>query len=341
MCFKVAPKVEDPYANNPSHKAFTRSFLSTTSSEFGQENFLTCPLGVLFTLGILLGSGGAQGRTGYQIGKTLRLKSISSSSDLSEAQEEMKSLYKELNSSLSSEMTLLEKEQKVQVVKISSGLVIQDTINLEDNFNKSITNDFEGELLMVNFSNRTTAALTINDWVDKQSNGLVEKFFMDDIPDNTWMILINVFYFRDFWQNPFEQHYTRIENFSVSSDRHLQVPMMSKEELLKYGKFESDGFEIVSKPFKNTRFTFVIVLPLEKWSLTGAVELLNGNKILSEYMKQLQDITVSLRLPKFTVKNTLDLIRPLSSMGIVDLFNPGTADLSGKDIYMFCFSHLD
>ncbi|XP_018646423.1 serpin, putative [Schistosoma mansoni] len=328
MCIRFSSKVDDPYANNPSHKAFTRAFLSKSTVEFGQDNFLTCPLGILFTLGILLGSGGAQGKTGHQIGKAIRLKSTSSSWNPFGAQEEMKSLYKELNDSLGSEKTFIDdKEEKV--VRISTGLFVQRTYEIETSFNESIKNDFKGELIPVNFLNRTSATLSINRWVDQQSNGLLEKFFMDDIPDDTGMILVNVFYFRDFWESPFEPHYTKIENFDISPNRQIKVPMMMKEEVLHYGKFENQGFEIVSKPLNNTRFTFVVVLPLEKWSLTGAMELLNGNKILSEYIKKLKETTVSLRLPKFTLKNTLDLVQTLKSMGIVDLFNPVAANLSG------------
>lgn len=111
----------------------------------GGDNFLTCPIGILFTLGILLGSGGAQGRTGYQIGKTMRLKSTSSSWNSSEAQQEMKSLYQELNNSLTSEKTFLN-EKEENVVRISTGIFVQKTYEVERRFNESIANDFEGEL---------------------------------------------------------------------------------------------------------------------------------------------------------------------------------------------------
>ncbi|CAH8561904.1 unnamed protein product [Schistosoma mattheei] len=328
MGMLFTPENDDPYANIPSHKAFTRTYLSTVTADFGEDNFLTCPLGILFTLGILLGSGGAQGRTGYQIGKVMRLKSTSSSWNSSEAQQEMKSLYQELNNSLTSEKTFLN-EKEENVVRISTGIFVQKTYEVERRFTESIANDFEGELKQVDFSNGTSATVDINDWVDQQSNGLLEKFFTDDIPDDTAMILVNVFYFRDFWQSPFEPHYTRIENFDISSDHQITVHMMTQEEVMKYGKFEDEGFEIVSKPLNNTRFTFVIVLPLEKWSLNGATELLNGNKVLSEYVKNLKETTVSLRLPKFTLKNTLDLVPTLKSIGVVDLFDPVKSDLSG------------
>ncbi|CAI2730970.1 unnamed protein product [Schistosoma spindalis] len=328
MCIRFSTKVADPYANIPSHKAFTRAYLSTVTADLGQDNFLTCPLGILFTLGILLGSGGAQSRTGFQIGKTIRLKSTSSSWNSSEAQEEMKSLYKELNDSLTSEKTFLnEKEEKV--VRISTGIFVQNNYEVERSFNESIENDFEGELKQVDFSNPTNATLEINDWVDQQSNGLLEKFFIDDIPDDTAMILVNVFYFRDFWESPFEPHYTRIENFDISPNHQITVHMMTQDAVMMYGKFKDEGFEIVSKSLNNTRFSFVIVLPLEKWSLNGSMELLNGNKVLSEYVKNLKETTVSLRLPKFTLKNTLDLVPTLKSIGIVDLFDPVKADLSG------------
>ncbi|CAH8586397.1 unnamed protein product [Schistosoma margrebowiei] len=328
MGILFTPENDDPYANIITYKAFTHAYLSTVTTDFGEDNFLTCPLGIIFTLGILLGSGGAQGRTGYQIGKTMRLKSTSSSWNSSEGQQEMKSLYKELNNSLTSEKAFLN-EKEENVVRISTGIFVQNTYVVERSFNESIANDFEGELKQVDFSNRTSATVDINDWVDQQSNGLLEKFFTDDIPDDTVMILVNVFYFRDFWQSPFEPHNTRKEDFYISPDRQITVDMMTQEGVMKYGKFEDEGFEIVSKPLNNTRFTFVIVLPLEKWSLNGATELLNGNKDLSEYVKNLKETTVSLRLPKFTLKNTLDLVPTLKSIGVVDLFDPVKSDLSG------------
>ncbi|VDO75868.1 unnamed protein product [Schistosoma margrebowiei] len=206
MALLFSPENDDPYANIPSHKAFTHAYLSTVTATFGEDNFLTCPLGILFTLGILLGSGGAQGRTGYQIGKTIRLKPTSCSWNSFEAEESVKSLYKELNNSLTSEKTFLNGKEE-NVVRISTGIFVQKTYEVERSFNESIANDFEGELkqasycsltivLLVDFSNRTSATVDINGWVDQQSNGLLEKFFTDDIPDDTVMILVNVFYFR-------------------------------------------------------------------------------------------------------------------------------------------------
>ncbi|VDO87207.1 unnamed protein product [Schistosoma margrebowiei] len=59
---------------------------------------------------------------------------------------------------------------------------------------------------------------------------------------------------------------------------------------------------------------------------------MNGNKVLSEYVKNLKETAVSLRLPKFTLKNTLDLVPTLKSIGVVDLFDPVKSDLSGKNI---------
>ncbi|RTG80035.1 uncharacterized protein DC041_0002685, partial [Schistosoma bovis] len=152
------PENDDPYANIPCHKAFTRAYLSTVTADFGGDNFLTCPLGILFTLGILLGSGGAQGRTGYQIGKTMRLKSTSSSWNSSEAQQEMKSLYQELNNSLTSEKTFLN-EKEENVVRISTGIFVQKTYEVERRFNESIANDFEGELKQASYCSLVIVSL--------------------------------------------------------------------------------------------------------------------------------------------------------------------------------------
>ncbi|CAH8553674.1 unnamed protein product [Heterobilharzia americana] len=281
-------------------------------------------------LSILLGTGGVRGNTGFQIGKSLRLKSMFSPSNLSEAREETKSLYKELVESFTTETTT--KDQQIgQVVKISTGIFIQETFEINSNFQESVKADFQEEIEKVDFINRTSAALRVNHWVKEKSNGLVERFFTsaNDIPNHTWMILINVFYFKDHWENPFEPHYTRIETFSVSSTRHLKVPMMASEEVLKYGRFQGDGFEVISKPLKDIRFTFVILLPLNKWEIHKPVQVLNGNKILSEYVNTLKETTVSLRLPRFNLKKTVDLVKPMEAMGIIDLFRPLEANVSG------------
>ncbi|VDO83285.1 unnamed protein product [Schistosoma margrebowiei] len=150
MCIRFSIKVNDPYANIPSHKAFTHAYLSTVTTDFGEDNFLTCPLGILFTLGILLGSGGAQGRTGYQIGETMRLKSTYCLWNSFEAEENVKSLYKELNNSLTSEKTFLN-EKEENVVRISTGIFVQNTYEVERSFNESIANDFEGELKQASY----------------------------------------------------------------------------------------------------------------------------------------------------------------------------------------------
>nr|CAH8853236.1 unnamed protein product [Trichobilharzia regenti] len=330
MCFKTPPQQQDPYVNSPSHKAFTRAFLSKSTVAFGQDDYLACPLGVLFMLSILLGTGGTQGNTSYQIGKSIRLKSMFSPTNQTEAREEIKSLYKELVESLTTEIRT-ENRKTNQVIKISTGTFVHETVEINPKFQQSLKDDFQEELERVDFGNRTSAAININHWVDEHSYGLVKKFFTSarEIPKDSWMIMISVFYFKDYWENPFEPHYTRIETFSVSPRRNLKVPMMASEEVLLYEKFQKDGFEMISKPFRNTRFTFVVILPLNKWELSKPVEVLNGNKILSKYVGKLKETTVSLRMPKFKLEKTIDLVKPLEDIGIVDLFRPLQADITG------------
>ncbi|CAH8553686.1 unnamed protein product [Heterobilharzia americana] len=177
-------------------------------------------------LSILLGTGGVRGNTGFQIGKSLRLKSMFSPSNLSEAREETKSLYKELVESFTTETTT--KDQQIgQVVKISTGIFIQETFEINSNFQESVKADFQEEIE------------------------------------------------------------------------------------------------------KDIRFTFVILLPLNKWEIHKPVQVLNGNKILSEYVNTLKETTVSLRLPRFNLKKTVDLVKPMEAMGIIDLFRPLEANVSG------------
>ncbi|VDP97638.1 unnamed protein product [Trichobilharzia regenti] len=232
MCFKTPPQQQDPYVNSPSHKAFTRAFLSKSTVAFGQDDYLACPLGVLFMLSILLGTGGTQGNTSYQIGKSIRLKSMFSPTNQTEAREEIKSLYKELVESLTTEIRT-ENRKTNQVIKISTGTFVHETVEINPKFQQSLKDDFQEELE------------------------------------------------------------------------------------------------------RNTRFTFVVILPLNKWELSKPVEVLNGNKILSKYVGKLKETTVSLRMPKFKLEKTIDLVKPLEDIGIVDLFRPLQADITGEQVIFY------
>ncbi|TNN18161.1 Leishmanolysin-like peptidase isoform 2 [Schistosoma japonicum] len=123
--------------------------------------------------------------------------------------------------------------------------------------------------------------------------------------------------------------FTENTTFEVSTSRQIQVPIMSSEEELDYGDFQSEAFEMISKSFKNTRFSFIVMLPKEKWNLHHLSQFLTGNKLLKPYIEQLENSMVSLKLPKLKLESSLDVVESLKLLGINDLFEPGIADLSG------------
>ncbi|VDQ09389.1 unnamed protein product [Trichobilharzia regenti] len=62
---------------------------------------------------------------------------------------------------------------------------------------------------------------------------------------------------------------------------------------------------------------------------------------LEQYIKNLENNMVSLKLPRFSMESTSNLIEVLKSIGVTDLFSPDKADLSGitgeQNIYVTNF----
>ncbi|KAF8572206.1 hypothetical protein P879_01699 [Paragonimus westermani] len=64
--------------------------------------------------------------------------------------------------------------------------------------------------------------------------------------------------------------------------------------------------------------------------MDGVEKLLSGQYCLQSTFKAQKDTVVSLKLPKFKLEKALDLIPTMESMGLVDIFHRGMADLSGN-----------
>lgn len=297
----------------------------------GDNNYLSCPLGVLFLLSTLLGSGGARGNTGQQIAKALRLHSSGTTvSSMTEMVDESKALYDEIYQSLTTERTYIDNKQ-VPVISVATGAFIQKGIGIQPRFRWSAQNEFKCTIEELDFKNQSVSAGIINGWVNSGTHGLIPRFFRvaNEIPPDTRLVIINVLYFKDQWQKQFTLASTTVEEFALSAERTIKIPMMNSVENVQYGKFDDYGFQMISKDFKNDRFSFVVLLPMEMFQLSGVEQVLNGRQKLSQLMSKLQETTVSLKLPKFKIEQSMNLMRTLEAMNVLDLFRLQQADLTG------------
>ncbi|CAH8525657.1 unnamed protein product [Schistosoma turkestanicum] len=323
MCIRTVSPVHDP-------SYFTQTFINNSITVAEEGNFVTCPFGVLFMLCTLLGSGGPRMNTSIQIGNAILGKDNYHHNNWKSLSSDAVQLYKSTLESLSGEMTSID-DQMTQVITLANGIYASDELKINEEFEHLLSKHFSEVIHRVNFADQLTVMKLINKWIADKTNNLIPQFFNhpQDIPPNALLSLFSVFYFKDVWEVPFIEMFTENSTFSVSSDRQIYVPIMSSEEELDYADFNSEGFEMISKSFKNTRFTFIVILPKDKWNANYTSLFLIQNNLLENYIQKLKNEQVSLKLPKFKLETLVDLEKTLKQLGIHDIFNPLKADFSG------------
>jgi serpin B len=185
------------------------------------------------------------------------------------------------------------------------------------------------------------ARKTINAWVEQQTKDKIKDLIPPGALDKlTRLVLTNAIYFKGDWLSPFRKPLTKEEDFKVSADRQVTVPMMHQTGFFKY--FDEDHFQALELPYVGGKLSMVVLLPKKVDGLAEFEQSLTAQN-LTKWLPQLQQHEVVVTLPKFKVTAEFTLNKILSSMGMPLAFSPHAADFSGmseeKDLYLSAVIH--
>jgi len=273
------------------------------------DNIFFSPYSISTCLGLVYE--GARGETASQMAQTLHLNS-----DPAQVGSEFGALQAELNA-----------QQGVNGISLSvaNGLWAQLNFPFLPAFLDDADTNYDATVQQVDF---TTAApqitAEINDWVSSQTDGMIPDLLKPGILNaSTRLALVNAIYFRGGWQTIFATNLTTAAPFYVSPNQFVNAFMMEQLETARY--YEDSWLQAVELPYLNSNITMVVLLPK-----------VNGPAVLTsqELTAALNGLTpkwMDVRLPKFKLDATLDLVTTLKNMGMVNAFLPGVADFSGID----------
>jgi serpin B len=188
---------------------------------------------------------------------------------------------------------------------------------------------FRAPIVQLDFRNDNQAALdAINQWSSDESHGRIPTIF-EKVQGP--LVLANAIYMLGEWQNPFSASATGDDRFA-SATGSMSVKMMKQRDEFRFAQV-SDA-KLVELPYKGG-LSMVVVLP-EKVDGLARIE----DEIASSYADWIQNLNirpVDVKLPRFTAETKLDLINPLTELGMHLAFG-GDADFSGidgcKDLYI-------
>jgi serpin B len=173
--------------------------------------------------------------------------------------------------------------------------------------------------------------------INRHVEGETEERIRDLLPPGsidsmTRLVITNAIYFKGTWVREFNPDETVEEEFRVSPDRAVSVPMMRRtDEDAIYPYTETDTLQVLEMPYAHgneTGISMIVLLPKD-----GNLTALEG-ALDAETIEELRDSLVEQRVrvvfPKFRLETDYTLSQILADMGMPTVFSYD-ADLSGMD----------
>ena len=188
---------------------------------------------------------------------------------------------------------------------------------------------FGAEIASLDFSDPQATEI-INEWVDTNTNGKIEKI-VERINPQTLLFLINAIYFKGNWQDEFDKSQTRPGTFHLSNGSEKRVEMMRREG--EYPYFRGENFEATSLPYGDGRMSMYIFLPNHNSSLNKFLRDLNAES-WEDWISEFQERRHDMILPRFKLEYEVSLNDTLEALGMGIAFGGG-ADFSGMGPSLF------
>ncbi|XP_068135321.1 glia-derived nexin [Hyperolius riggenbachi] len=276
------------------------------------DNVVMSPHGVASILGIL--QLGADGKTKKQLTTAMRYKV-----------NVVGKILKRINKGI------VAKKNK-DVVTTANAVFANTGFKMEDAFVSRNKEIFHCHVRNVDFQDRDTAAVLINQWVKNETKGMIDQLLSPESLDSPMvrLVIVNALYFKGLWKSRFQRENTKKRLFHGPDGKTYQVPMLAQLSLFKTGVFQTPSglhYKVIELPYHGDSISMLVALPTEERTPLSAIIPHISTKTLQSWMA-MNTKRIQLILPRFTVEAEADLQEPLKNLGISDMFDSYKANLT-------------
>jgi len=170
------------------------------------------------------------------------------------------------------------------------------------------------------------ARQSINAWVSSATNDKINDLLTPgSLDDTTRLVLVNAIHLKLPWASPFQVAATAAASFTRADGTSVSTSFMNQTEDLPYS--DDGDAQIVALPLVGGQVSVIIALPhgdlaTYEAGLTAATP--------GALAQPATSASVAVSLPKLSFTSpTFSLAKPLQAMGMVQAFNPQTANFTG------------
>ena len=266
----------------------------------GQENVCYSPVSLYWALS--MAGTGAAGQTQKEIYALL------GAADTQTLSENNNLLYQAVYSD----------EKTCRVYPVNS-LWMRQGVDFYDSFTDNAARAFYASCYTMDFG-APGAGRTISRWIGEQTRGLLQPEVTLQPLDI--MVLLNTVYFKANWVDAFKKSATAEDDFFAPAGA-VRCDFMHASRSGQAVAVE--GYNLAAVPMKGGWEMFFL-LPDEGESIDGLIEAHGLAALLDESRSEWRKIDWS--IPKFSARNTMNLVPVLQSLGVEQAFSPSAADFS-------------
>ncbi|XP_075849927.1 serpin B3-like [Microcebus murinus] len=229
-------------------------------------------------------------------------------------------------------LTELHKRTDAYELKIANRLYGEKTYQFLEQYLDNVKEFFLAHAESVDFQNAAEESeKKINSWVETQTNGKIKNLFpKKTLNSATILVLVNAVYFKGQWEKKFNKEYTKEGKFWLNKGTSKSVQMMNQRKSFNFALLEDVQAKVLEIPYKGEDLSMIVLLPNEIDGLQKLEDKLTAEKLIEWTSSQnMSKRDVDLYLPRFKLEESYDLKDVLMAMGMVDVFSPQDADLSG------------
>ena len=225
-------------------------------------------------------------------------------------------------------------------ISTANALWIRENYQILNTYLDTVETYYQATSQRVDFSKPAQAAEIINQWVENNTNNLIQDLISpsDINPELCRLILTNAIYFNGTWQVQFDEANTTDREFELPSGENTTVSTMTltgTEDRFNYT--ETEELQLLELPYAGNEISMIIGLPKEGVPLSTVINDLNETKY-NAWFDSMEKEEVDIYLPKFKIETpVLNLNQHLQNLGIQKAFTTG-ADFSGitgnKDLHI-------
>lgn len=150
--------------------------------------------------------------------------------------------------------------QQQYTLNLGTQIYLDQNVHAIQAFEVKACEKYQTRIVSANFSNPDKTSMTINNYVNRITQGKISKLTDPGDVTNAVMLLVNALYFRGYWSHQFPKEKSHIGGFYLAPGQAVQVPFMATTEWYYYVESETLDSKIIRIPFKVTQHNLIFEL---------------------------------------------------------------------------------